>query len=634
MTDAMMTPVRPKSGDKYNRRVAEQTSQAFERDLQQKYDKRSHLYLSPGKELVITSDDLQFQYGVGIKANGQLRLKNMATGVDGTFLIDWESVEGLSQQLANLEAGYEADDSAITSAYLAADAIVASDAESARAALSTTLTTSYTAADVVLEGNLQADIDTRATIVQLTATESSLNGSIAAVSSELTTETSARTAADSLNTAAIGVNASDIAANLAAIGVNTVDITNRATNTRVDGVETTLTGAIATTNSNLSAETVLRASGDTTNANAISVNAGDIGTNATGIATNLATLGVHTIDIANRATLSQLALAETTAANATATVQTNLDAESALRLSGDAGLQLDINTRATNTRVDTVETDAAAATAASESTLRAEYQSADTSGLASANTYADAEVATEAAARAAGDSAQASNLAATNVRVGDVEATASTLTEAFIDSNGNAVAGIRLVAAADGSDPAVIELTSADGASRVRLGGDTEIDGDLVVNGTITTEGLAIGAVTNSPTPFEDDAATSMTVATWTDAATLDFESVGIGVELRGSAEVTGSGFGGGPGTFSWRILRDATVIKGPFDIQAAEVTEDLGGGIFRYTKTARFVADTNDIPSSGTYTYKLQVNLTGNGGTSPTQSVSQRYLSGREFKR
>jgi hypothetical protein len=170
--------------------------------------------------------------------------------------------------------------------------------------------------------------------------------------------------------------------------------------------------------------------------------------------------------------------------------------------------------------------------------------------------------------------------------------------------------------------------------SKIKFTADKfEFNGDVIVNGTITADNLAANAVSNHEV-FENSASLSMSTGTWVDAATLTFESVGIGVELRGSAVVTGSGFGAGPGTFQWRVLRGATVIKGPFDIPAVEEVTDFGSGVFQYSKTANFVADTNDIPSSGTYTYKLQVYLTGNGGSSPSQSVSQRYLSAREFKR
>lgn len=126
-----------------------------------------------------------------------------------------EILSGVNRNRANivqLETDYTAADGALSTAYISADAVVASDAEGARAALSTTLTTAYTAADTALEGTLQADIDTRATIVYVDSVESSLEGSIATQYSTITAEYTAITdgiAGDvSTNAASISTEAS------------------------------------------------------------------------------------------------------------------------------------------------------------------------------------------------------------------------------------------------------------------------------------------------------------------------------------------------------------------------------------------------------------------------------------------
>lgn len=137
---------RPKTPEKYDRRRQEESFQALERDIGQKHDKRSDLVLTPGKRLVLSDAGLNTQYAIGI-SGGLLTLTDYVTGAAGTFLIDWESVDGLSEQLLLLEAGYEAADDVVTSAFISADAVVASDAASARATLSTTLTAAYEAAD-------------------------------------------------------------------------------------------------------------------------------------------------------------------------------------------------------------------------------------------------------------------------------------------------------------------------------------------------------------------------------------------------------------------------------------------------------------------------------------------------------
>lgn len=223
---------RPRLTEKFDRRLTEESFQALERDLTKKYDRRSDLVLEPGKSLVLANTGNTARYGLGISAENLLQLVDYSTGVTATFVVKWEGVSGAAQQIIDLTAAYEADDAALTTAFIAADAVVAADAVGARAALSTTLTTAYTAADTVLEGNLQADIDTRATITQLTATESTLNGSIAQVATDLASETSARTTADS--------------------GLQT-DINTRATSAELTSVETTLTGSIAATATTLTA---------------------------------------------------------------------------------------------------------------------------------------------------------------------------------------------------------------------------------------------------------------------------------------------------------------------------------------------------------------------------------------------
>lgn len=208
------------------------------------------------------------------------------------------------------------------------------------------------------------------------------------------------------------------------------------------------------------------------------------------------------------------------------------------------------------------------------------------------------------------------------------EAEVSILRDAFVDSSGNAYAAIRLVAAASGGTPAIIELKSGDGTSDVRLGGNTEIDGNLVVNGTITTDGLVANAVTQTAVD-QNAATTTPTNATWTDVASFSFTSVGIGVELRGSCEVNIFTDGTTP-TAQFRLVRDSTTLK----TSQVYPFVDAGSGFSRVQHS--IFLDHNDLPSAGTYTYKLQANL--NHGTGAVvvsnRDVSNRFLSAKEFKR
>ena len=209
-----------------------------------------------------------------------------------------------------------------------------------------------------------------------------------------------------------------------------------------------------------------------------------------------------------------------------------------------------------------------------------------------------------------------------------ITAQARILRDAFIGSDGLPVATIRLVAAASGSDPAEIELLSSDGVSSVVITGDTFIDGDLMVSGSIVTDGLASNAVTNSQVS-QTAGSISLSNDTWTTVASFSFTSVGIGVELRGTCTINNTAsIGSSLGTHEWRLRRDSTTLKSGEGTLAS--TDD---GFVQY-RTSHIVADYNDIPSAGTYTYTLQVKIGTTTGAVNSRTVTNRYLSAREFKR
>jgi len=115
-TLATYLPVRPNSSDTYDRTIFEQSFQAVEFDLQHKLDRRSDLYLDPGKTLVLTNASGDTAFALGISAGNVLQLINYATGAVGDFVVNWNNVEGLSQQLVNLETAFEDADTAVTNA--------------------------------------------------------------------------------------------------------------------------------------------------------------------------------------------------------------------------------------------------------------------------------------------------------------------------------------------------------------------------------------------------------------------------------------------------------------------------------------------------------------------------------------
>jgi len=218
----------------------------------------------------------------------------------------------------------------------------------------------------LVETTLQDDIDTRATITQLNTVESTLTGSIATVSTALTAETTARTNADTalqtdINTratvtelttvetsltSAIASSATTLTAAYTAadaavtsayqsadsglqgqINTNAGDISAAEANiTTLQSATASNTGAIATLQTNLSAEVTNRTNADTTLQGQITTNAGNISTNSANITT--------------------LQSATATNTSAIATLTTNLSAEVTNRTNADTTLQGQITTNA------------------------------------------------------------------------------------------------------------------------------------------------------------------------------------------------------------------------------------------------------------------------------------------------
>ena len=78
-------------------------------------------------------------------------------------------------------------------------------------------------------------------------------------------------------------------------------------------------------------------------------------------------------------------------------------------------------------------------------------------------------------------------------------------------------------------------------------------------------------------------------------------------------------------------MRRGTTVLKSGSTNGAIETTTP--GGLTYNTVRGTVVVDYNDLPSSGTYNYNLRIQVTNGGGT-PTQSATNRFISAREFKR
>ena len=166
--------------------------------------------------------------------------------------------------------------------------------------------------------------------------------------------------------------------------------------------------------------------------------------------------------------------------------------------------------------------------------------------------------------------------------------------------------------------------------SKIKFTADKfEFNGDVIVNGTITADNIAPGSLTNFA--FTEPADTGVGTD-WTDVATLSLTSAGIGVELRASCQLYASAIPPGSfgGTGYVRLLRNSTVLREKEAIfsMTNTSTDPL---VPYYEGSLDFVLDKNDLPSAGTYTYKLQAKMPGNTATISTSAAKAPYLSARE---
>jgi hypothetical protein len=173
--------------------------------------------------------------------------------------------------------------------------------------------------------------------------------------------------------------------------------------------------------------------------------------------------------------------------------------------------------------------------------------------------------------------------------------------------------------------------------SKLKLKADKiEMEGDVIINGSLYTEQLALGAVSNVGV---DQGAGEQAVPnnSWFVAAEFTFTTVGIGVEIRATCVLTNGGTVGGAGTIGTHqpLLQRSgggqpTVNLVSPGISAPEFL--YGDAYFSYGGT-NVLMDYNDIVPAGTYTYKLFCRSVCTLGSS-IRTVDRAYLSLREFKR
>lgn len=239
-------------------------------------------------------------------------------------------------------------------------------------------------------------------------------------------------------------------------------------------------------------------------------------------------------------------------------------------------------------------------------------------------------------------SARATAISTLQSEVDDNTASITNIAEAYATDNGSTA---RLVWEVNtGTNVASITQTAASGfddgtwnGSAIEItASDITLDGDVVITGTLTTEKLEANAVTNRQVS-QTAGAISLSVDTWTDVASFSFTSEGIGVELQATADfdisVNVSAAGTGPVFAQLRLLRDSTVLRTSQAIR--ETSSSSGIETINVTQSMNH----NDIPSSGTYTYKLQARFATTTGTPSGANILSDDVSGRslmavEYKR
>jgi hypothetical protein len=618
---------RPNTPKNWSRRDAEETYQTLERELAQKHDKRGHLYLEPGKYAVLTAASSTSQYGIGINASDHLVLIDMATGNTADFVVNWEDVDGLEAQLVALETAYEDADATLTAA-VAVNASAISDNETAIGAIETEITAARDG-----EASLNA---------KLTSIETAYASADSAIASDVSALQASMTAAEG-DIDTLESTASNLSTRMAAVDGGS------AASSTIDQLEARLTtneGDISTNAAAITTEASARASGDSANASSIETleayvggpnpnlapnggfELGDDGWTITGgysVTTNA--IGTYLLGTNSGGGAQTVALGPlfrvaagndySFSAEGSPSISTGvfrfyidwLDSGESLISNSDIGV---FEPGWTRILIEAQE----APSGAYYARFRVNFNGSTNAGATARVRRFKAEFGSSCTAYTTEGSAVAAG------------AYTKTMKEAFVDSDGNAYASIRLVAAASGSDPAEIEILSGDGSSSVVITGDTFIDGDLMVSGSIVTDGLASNAVTNSQVS-QTAGSISLANDTWTTVASFSFTSVGIGVELRGTCTISNTASVGSTlGAHEWRLRRDSTTLKSGTGTLAS--TDD---GFVQY-RTSHIVADYNDIPSSGTYTYALQVKIGTTTGAVNSRTVTNRYLSGREFKR
>lgn len=216
-----------------------------------------------------------------------------------------------------------------------------------------------------------------------------------------------------------------------------------------------------------------------------------------------------------------------------------------------------------------------------------------------------------------------------------LSATVSTHSAAIVDLEGRTSAYWEVVAIAGGRAQLRV-FADANGGGGVDIVGDTRIDGDLIVSGSITSGELAANAASNGGVSYTADSVSLST--SWQDAAEVTLTTIGGACKIDFSAYVVGQGVGSGTNV-NWRLLRNGAQIKtGTLMLFPGEQTV-YGGTVGEnpypvYTPVAGMfpVFHVDTTPGSGSVTYKIQLKLFV--GSVSFADFAERTISVTEFRR
>ena len=188
------------------------------------------------------------------------------------------------------------------------------------------------------------------------------------------------------------------------------------------------------------------------------------------------------------------------------------------------------------------------------------------------------------------------------------------------------------------TNAAIFEQTAAEGytdgtwnGSAISLTADEiTLDGDVVITGTLTTDKLAANAVTNS-VGAAASGVTTLTAHTWTSVASVAITTTGnpVFIAYNSVNYITTAGM-----TYPIvmaRIDRTSTVIRAEHTA-ALPIYDGAGGMVCGGAYSGSLI----DTPAAGTYTYRLYIKLTNaaGSGTLDTRTVESRSIYCTEFKR